>query len=228
MDEPQGAQSPLPEDYSALLTTEEERAVAARILPALARRANELAEARKAKELEREVNLLRDQNRELIEKEIDRMREETKPPSPEELEKLLSQEYLRFTVRLAVNGTDKEFVIREMPQAAEMRFVRVLQKSLVPKLRELSAFQWAGAQATTEEQIQRIVDFVPEVLDLSSELCALALDPKSEDGIINAAWVRDNLSTFRIGNIVTAQLMASRIRDFFSLVSRSLPGRTIM
>ena len=50
------------EDPTSILTTDEERAVAARILPLLADKANRLAEANKAKELDKVIVELRAAN----------------------------------------------------------------------------------------------------------------------------------------------------------------------
>ena len=59
------------------------------------------------------------------------------------------------------------------------------------------------------------------MLDVMIGVCAICLNPFDEDEEITEDWVRKNLSATRIVKIVTAQVEANKMRDFFSLLFRN-------
>jgi hypothetical protein len=212
----------IPEEFK-ILETDEERKVAQKIIPILAKKANELAELNKAKELQKFIEELRGANEVTLKKEIAKIQENSKPPDPKELERLLTQEYQEFKVKIlvGVKQVEREFVIHELPQKMEKKFIKEIQKTIGPKLQEAITSQWSGSSVL--DNIQRVIDTLPEAMDMMAECCAIALDPYKEEGI-TAEWVRDNMSSYRIMNVIQAQLTAGRVRDFISAVSRNIPS----
>ena len=215
------------EDLLSVLETDEERKVAAKILPGLAAKANSLAEATKAKELKREVEQLTEENRKYIQAELDKIRKANEPLSPEELTKLLSQEYVEFPVqvRIARNGTGvRDFVIRELPVAVERKVLTTIQKTLAPRLKELSSLDWS-AEATNLSKLNKMVSMIPGALDTLAECTAICLNPYDEHSDVNGEWVMNNLNVYKMYNVLQAQANASRWRDFFLAVYQAIPGQ---
>ena len=80
-------------------------------------------------ELEKRNN---DVIKEGLTKLFDKWKEEQKPPSEEDIQLLLNQDYLDFTITVQVYSDDassesKVFTIRELPQAAEIKFYKNLK-----------------------------------------------------------------------------------------------------
>jgi hypothetical protein len=208
-----------PEELSVL--SPEELAIGAKILPILAAKANATAEANKARELQKQLEVLRGENQKAMEAEMDKLRKAMAPPSAQDIEKLLSQEYLSFEVKIRDRSQSfQTFVIRELPLAAEAKFLRSLQRELVPKLKEVASIDWTGS---TAEKIQRLIEFVPSTLGMLTEMCAVCLDPFEEEGV-NKEWVERNMGLDRILSVLEAQAMAGRYRDFFLRLSALLPS----
>src|SRR5215472_3082574 len=119
-------------EYDLSTLTAEEKPIALKLIPLVVGRVRETVrvdlEAKKARELEQHIQSLSAQNAEMMEKEITKLKESNKPPSPEDLSKLLSQEYAEMTVRLVVRDgsgrKERTFVIRELPQSIEMRLFK--------------------------------------------------------------------------------------------------------
>ncbi len=203
-----------PVDEFPDLSTEEKALipkVIATITPAITQKANEIAEARHGKQLEQELIYLKAEQ----EKALQEFYKQNKPLEPAEIATLLSQEYMEFPVKLP-NGK-KDCVIRELTQAAEMRFLRSLKKNLVPHLQAISAIEWEPG-GTVAGNLQRLIDVIPELSEVVAEACALCLDSSGKE--ITTEWVGEHLSTFRIMAILQAQIQVGRYRDFFSHAAR--------
>lgn len=213
----------------ASLQTEEERKVALKLLPLIAAKANELAEAKKAKELKAEVAKLVEENKKYITDEIEKIRKANTPLSTEELAKMLSQEYVTFDFKMqGRNGTgmkNYDFVIRELPVKIERKVLTTVQKTLAARMKEIAAFDWS-AGATTFEKINSLVSMVPGMLETLAECCAICLDPYDENDI-TAEWVLSNMNVYRMMAVLQAQANASRWRDFLSLVWQAIPQQMI-
>ncbi len=69
--------------------------------------------------------------------------------------------------------------------------------------------------SSVADNLQKIIDLVPEVAIVLAQLCAVALDRDAE-------WVSNTLSIRRQYNIVQAQLQVGRYRDFISAASTSI------
>lgn len=207
--------------------TEEEKPIAVKLLPMLARQANEKAEAARADSLNTEVLALRDEFKKQMEVELAKLRKANEPVTPEEMAKLLNQEYLEFS--LSVRGRNREervFMIRELPVAVEKKLLDTVRRTLSSRLKEIAAIDWT-AGLTNLEKVERSVDMVPGALEVLAECCATCLDPFSEDEAINAQWVLDNMNVYRMYAVLQAQAAASRWRDFFSLVYQAIPNQML-
>ncbi len=129
------ALTPEPSDPFESLTPEAREAVL-KILPELTAKANQVAEANYAKRLQEAIELIKTDN----EKQLQEFYKQNKPLEPIELEQLLSEEYLEFKVPIPApdgelgNGNKIAFVIRELTQAKELKFLRYLKKELVPHI----------------------------------------------------------------------------------------------
>lgn len=200
--------------------TPEELAVAKRLMPALVdkigRESRKAADASAAKELEKQITAIQAENKQAVNLMMEDWKKKNTPPTPEELSTLLSQEYIEFPVKLFLEGKTKDFVIRELPQAAEKRFIHILQKKVLPNLKDLVGVNWQTE--TVMERVASVVDVLPNGLDLLAELTGLALFPRGEGKPVE--WLQENISTQRMFNIVEAQFRANRLRDFISAVSR--------
>jgi hypothetical protein len=201
--------------------TPDEVPIAKRLLPMIARKAAVEAETKKAKELDMVVSKLKVDNEAMIRAELEKIRSANKPLDPAELEKLISQEYLTIPVRFQTGKTMREFTLVELPQEAETKFVRTLQKSLVPHLKRLNSVEWT-TNGSVAEKIQQLIETMPELLEIAAELSLTCLDPFGDEGL-DVAWIKRYLSTTRIVAVIRGQIAVNRYRDFFSLVSQAFP-----
>jgi len=207
----------------AVLSTPEEKAIGAKLLPGLTAKIRAQAQADAAKEMATKIQELTANNTRMMEDEIKKLRESVKPPDPKQIETLLSQDYGQMTVEVMGRKADgkKTFILRELPQASEKQMFDIIQKRVLPHLKELAAVEWAAA-ATQGEKLQKVLTIIPDGLDMLAECCAICLDPFKDEGI-TMDWVQANMGSARIMNIVEAQLEVSKIRDFGSAVYRLLP-----
>lgn len=210
------------EDELSVLTAEE-RTAAAAFLPRLVAKIRARSEADAAKKLADQTNELIAQNNRMMTEEVAKLRAQLQPPDPAQLETLLSQEYGQMQVSVFGRkaATEKTFTLRELPQAVERKVIGIVTKTIVPHLKELAAVEWA-ASASNAEKLQKILDMLPNGMDMLAECCALCLDPFGDEGI-TTEWVQANMSSSRIMNVIEAQFTISRLRDFGSAVSRLIP-----
>ena len=204
------------------LETEEQKAIGAKVLAVISAKAYAKAEAMKAKELQSFVDRLKADNELQIKQTIEKIRNEAKPTSPADLEKLLSQEYVEvtFTVKERTNSyNERTFVLRELPQTIELKFLKSIQQTIVPRLREVTSIEWSEGNVT--QKLQRLIEMLPDAMDTLAENCATCLDPFGYEKI-DKNWVQSNLSSFRIFNVIEAQVMVSKMRDFFYSISKAM------
>ena len=209
-------------DEIRMFTDPKEIEIATKILPTVVQRVSAIAEAKKAKELDAYIKRLSEDNATMMKNELEKLQKEYAPLSSSEVGQLLKQEYLEFPVKTRDKNGEREFVIREMSQAAELKFVKVLQKTIVPRIKEFSSIDWTSGM-TMLDKIQTLVEAIPETLDMLAELCVISLDPYGDESV-TLEWVQKNLSSYRIASIIEAQIMASRVRDFFSAAFRLMPS----
>jgi hypothetical protein len=183
-------------------------------------------DAKYAEILKEEVAKLRKYNDEQLAGVITDWKKELKPPSQEEVSQLLNQEYFEFEVALSTLEGKKTFIIRELPQAIEKKFYKQLKNSFMPRIQEFTKiFIEMSDKGDLEQKLITMLDMFEPLLDILTDVTVIILDPHAKDGITRQ-WVQDNLSSFRMWNLIVAQEMANRVRNFFSVASQSsLDGR---
>lgn len=212
-----------------VLETEEERLVAAKILPKLSAKIAAEADLRANKRIDGFIAQLKADNAKAIEQTIEQIKKDAKPLEPGDVEKLLSQDYLTITVKVPTREKGKtkqlEFVLSEQPQAVEQRFLKILKEKLVPYMKLLTSVDFKNA-TDMSSKLQTVIDVVPEALDLMSELVAIALNPhnESEYAFVTPEWVKNHMSSYRQFNVIMGQVSVSRIRDFFSAAYQGFPA----
>lgn len=199
----------------------EEAAIAAKLLPLLTAKANQQAEATKAKELQRIVMEIRDSNEERLTKQLEEIRKSLTPPSPEEIQSLLGQAYAEFKVKLRNDGTEIEFTIAELPVSVDVKVIKLVQSNLAPHMKEVASMEWNGT-GSVADRIVKLVGLLPSLVSVMAEIVALSLNPfgKEDWKFVTKDWVEAHLSMYRIATILEAQIEAGKYRDFLSRAFR--------
>jgi hypothetical protein len=167
--------------------------------------------------------------KEALDNKLKELEKAAGPLNANDMQKLVSQEYLKFNLTLVyLDDTDESereevFTIREIPQAAEKQIVAMLTEKIVPLMKKLQGIKFS-AGSTTADKLQQAVKAAPEVLDIISEIVAICLNPYGKRKEITADWVQKNVSSARQMCIIEAQFAANRLRDFFYSVSRVSQG----
>lgn len=176
------------------------------------------------KEVEDFKTVLSTQNRQAIEKTIADFRKQMEPPKPEDIQKLLEQEYIEFKISIPgkTKGSDKRLLtIRELPQLIEKKFYKRIKEAIVPLTSELEGMKINLEGADTFKRILSVLNAFEPTLDVLAYVASLALNPYGEEEDLDEAWIQKNLSSSRIMQIVNAQVECNRLRDFFLLLSQS-------
>lgn len=222
-------EAPVDDELDAL--SAEDKTVALKLINGpwyqkLKARAEATAEAKKAKELDAQVQDLIASNKAMMTAEIDKLRKANEPLKPEELEKLVNQEYLEFKISLPKHRdrSAREFVIRELPIKVEKKLVNTLKKTLGSVIKDMSRLNWT-TEMSNLERITELIDMVPGALDTIADCAAVCLNPFDEDPDVDKEWVLDNLTTAKILAVLQLQAEANRWRDFFSAVARAIPSQ---
>jgi hypothetical protein len=186
-------------------------------------------EAEYTTRLEKEVqeisSKMQEENKKIVSEAIERFRKEMTPPTEEDIQKLLEQEYVEFKIDVRT-GKGKEaevkhFVITELPISVEKKIIKKGKTILVPFASELSAMSMNLLEGDAAKKLVQLMNTFEPMLDLMVSICAICLDPNEEDDEITEEWVARYLSATRIVKIVAAQMEANRMRDFFSLLFRN-------
>jgi hypothetical protein len=146
-----------------------------------------------------------------------------KPPTHEEIEKLLNQEYEEFNIpiRLSDGSKTKAFVIRELPQESEIKFFKIVKDRIIKRAQDLGAFYQESIDVPFETKAKAFMSLFDESFDLIAEAVTICLNPFDEDKEVTRQWVQHNIGSDRQWRIVEAQMKVSRLKDFFSKVSQS-------
>jgi hypothetical protein len=153
--------------------------------------------------------------------QIDQWKKDQTPTSPEELSTLLAAEYVTFKVPIATRKrTTREFVIQELPQFIEDKFLKTVKNKIVANLKDITAIEWS-ATSSMLEQLAELIGLTPELLDTAAETVAICLNPydderDEDDKLIDAKWCKRNMSTYRMAMIIVAQYEANKYRNFLS------------
>ena len=152
--------------------------------------------------------------------------EEQKPPTHEDIQQLLNQEYEVFPIKVLTtddSGTEKEelFTIRELPQAAEKHFFKQFKDKILSRSQELMAFTQEGMDKPFEEKAKAFMDLFDDSFDMLADAVVIVLNPFGKRTDITRTWVQASIGSDRQWRIVEAQIQVNRIKDFFSRVSQS-------
>lgn len=170
---------------------------------------------------------LRKSNSKMIEDTLDVIRKQYGPPSTEQIQQLLNQEYLEFTVKVpwpGEEGAKHDFVIRELPQSIEKKFFKQIREHLLPRAKDIAALSFELVDGKTEDKIKSLLAAFEPAFDILADGVVLVLNPQGKEAEITRAWVQENVSSARMWSILEAQMMANRMRDFFSRLSLTVEG----
>lgn len=161
-----------------------------------------------------------------IQKLFDKWKEEQKPPTDEEIQQLLSQEYATFNLPINLPGEDGEvhsevFVIRELPQSSEKKFYKQFKDKVLGKAGALQAFTQANVDMPFEQKAKAFLDLFDESFDMLADAVVICLNPFGKNKLITRQWIQDNISSNRQWQIVDAQIRVNRLKDFFAKLSQS-------
>jgi len=174
---------------------------------------------------------IRQENEKVVKDAIERYRKELAPPTEEDMQKLLTQEYVEFKVDVKTKDAKgetviKNFVISELSQKVEKKIYKKIKDILIPFSTELTALSMNLMEGDAAKKIVQVMNTFEPVLDVMSGIAAIALNPYGEDEDVTEDWVMGHLSSTRIAKIVMAQIEANRMRDFFSLLFRGSKALT--
>lgn len=161
-----------------------------------------------------------------MQKLFDKWKEEQKPPTHEDIQQLLNQEYETFTLPLDMysdegDAKQETFTIRELPQAAEKKFYKQFTDRVMGNVGSLQAFTQASIDQPFEEKAKGFLKLMDESFDLLSDAVVIALNPFGKNKMITREWVQMNISSNRQWQIVECQLKVNRLKDFFFKLSQS-------
>lgn len=167
------------------------------------------------------------ENKQRFEEALKEIRAKLEPPKPEDIQKMLDEEYVTFKVKLPFGDGDKEFVLEELPQAIEKKFYRLVKDKLVPLTQEINSIKMNLLDGgDISKKILAMAETVEPILDVLAGVASIALNPRGKIDGINVEWVQENLSSMRILSVVNAQAQCNRLRDFFSILSRGMKSLT--
>lgn len=161
-----------------------------------------------------------------IQKLFDKWKEEQKPPTDDEIQVLLNQEYAEFTIPVRSKGSDGKvrdevFTIGELPQAAEVKFYKIFVNKVMKNTQALQAFTQEGIDKPFEERVKSFLSLFDEFPELMADSVVVILNPFTERKDLDRDWVQNNISSNRQWNIIEAQIKVNRLKDFFSRLSQS-------
>jgi hypothetical protein len=185
-------------------------------------RAQALFEAWKAKELA-DIEYKQDgEIQKLVAEYFDKMEAEKQPPTKEQIQTLLDQEYVTFAIKVRDrNNQEKTFTIRELPQEAEKVFYGQFKTRIFDKASSVAALAQETMDRTFEDKIKAFLETFEGAFDLIADATVLVLNFDGADAEVTRAWCQANMTSWRMWNIVKAQMEVNRLRDFFSEVSLS-------
>jgi hypothetical protein len=161
-----------------------------------------------------------------IQKLFNEWKEQQKPPTHEDIQLLISQEYETFSLKLDYVNDDGEekselFTLRELPQAAEKKFYKQFKDTVLSKVGALKALSQAEIDQPFEVKAKAFLELFDEAPAMMADAVVIVLNPFGKRKDINREWVQNNISSNRQWNIIEAQIQVNRLKDFFSRISRS-------
>jgi hypothetical protein len=161
--------------------------------------------------------------------EIKKLREEEqkkkKPLTHEEIQVLLTKEYVTFPVIIQdEENKQHEFTLRELPQGVELELYKGAKNITSRIVKEANQISFKVVDNDLFQNILSLMDVFEPIQDFLAEACSLCLNPpkgnppKKKNDWLTPEWVKYNLSNYRIATIITAQVEVSKMRDFFSIL----------
>ena len=161
-----------------------------------------------------------------IKKLFDDWKKSQEPPTHEQLQEILSQEYETFNLPIDCYGDDgksstKTFTIRELPQAVEKKFYRQFKDKIIKNIGAVKALTQATIDQSFDDKAQAFLNLFDESFDALAETVVLVLNPFGKDQSITKQWVQENIPSKRQWDIVSVQIKVNKLKDFFSELSQS-------
>lgn len=165
-----------------------------------------------------------------LQKYVEKWKADQKPPTVEEIQQLLDQEYLSFTVPIRAVDSDGDvqmetFTLFELPQRIEKKIYKMFRDKVMGKAGALAALTQASIDAPFETKLRNFLELFDESFEMMSEIVSLILNPFGKKQFkgqpITREWVQENVSSNRQWQIIEAQVQVNRIKDFFSKLSQS-------
>lgn len=146
-------------------------------------------------------------------------RKKRKPLTPDELQKLLSKEYTKFSLEIEDSqGKIIPFTLRELPQSIEREFYKIAKETLSLLTTEYSGLDLKTADGDVLEKMLGLMNMFDPVQDVFVKCVVLCLNPKKKIDYLTEDWVKDNLTNYRMITILLAQAEVNKMRDFFSIL----------
>ena len=168
---------------------------------------------------------MQEENKKVIAEALENYRKQMVPPTENDIQKLLDQEYVEFKVKLRVPSkggeeryVDKTFTIKELPQKLEKKILKRAKDVMVPFSQDIAALSFKVLEGDASEKLVQLMNTFEPFLDLMCDICAIVLNPYDEEEDIDTEWVKENVSSTRIFKILNAQFEVNKMRDFFSLL----------
>jgi hypothetical protein len=148
-----------------------------------------------------------------------------KPLDRDQIQLLLSQEYVTMKVKVPEADKMLEFTLQELPQDVEKKFYDRFKNKVVERAADIASLSQDSMDAPLAEKIQRTLLMTEEGLMVMADTTALILNYGKPEELrqvdITAEWVSKRLSSSRQWSILLAQSHINRLRDFFSQVFQS-------
>lgn len=157
-----------------------------------------------------------DKVRDLVAEFWEKWKKDQEPPTPEDIQKMLSQEYIEFQLPVMVGTEKRIFVVRELPQKVERKFYRQFKDQIKEYGPQIAAFTQANMGSSFEKQVVAFMDTFDNAFDIIADGVVIVLNPFGEEKQIDRDWVQNNIGSHRMWNILQAQIQVNRLRDFFS------------
>lgn len=173
-----------------------------------------------AKRFEAEMTKQKEANTVAIQTALEEMRKRMTPPTATEIEDTLNQEYATFKVQIMDGADVINFTLVELPIRIEKKFYKMIIDKVQPRLKELANFEGDKIfEGDIETKASQLIQLLDPTMELLCDLTALILDPfERQKEKITGEWVATTIPSWRIWNIVMAQININRVRDFFSTV----------
>lgn len=172
---------------------------------------------------------MQEENRVMMDKVVADFRKEQTPPTHKEIQEMLDAEYISFPVQItwveettetsAGEETKETVTIGELAAANERKLLRIIKERGQPLFDQLSPALLNIVQGDATDKLSAIINLIEPGADILQDLVATILSAHSRK-IVTRTMIDRSLSFNRQINVLTAQLEANRLRDFFSRVAR--------